>query len=239
MDERPSVPTLPDSARLASLGGLLRDVRHESDNLLAIAGAWMGFLQRPDGSAPVALEPLLGKAASAVERLTRLGKALSLCAAGLTRPVLLDVAVGELTGWALELCAPRVRVRDVELRLDIAAKDVRLRCNPGELTAALAALLGNALDAVTGKPVRLVELTAHADKGDVVFTVTDSGPGIPAAVRERLFVLGTTTKPQGLGLGLALVAAAAAAQGGTAFLDAAHPATRFVVRVPAARASQN
>jgi signal transduction histidine kinase len=39
----------------------------------------------------------------------------------------------------------------------------------------------------------------------VLITVTDTGPGIPPEVLDRIFSPFFTTKPQGSGLGLAIV----------------------------------
>jgi signal transduction histidine kinase len=40
------------------------------------------------------------------------------------------------------------------------------------------------------------------DGRTVVVTVQDTGPGIPPRIRDRLFRMGTTTKPGGMGYGL-------------------------------------
>ena len=90
-------------------------------------------------------------------------------------------------------------------------------------------------------------------------SVTDDGPGIPAADRERAFGRFARfddarsregDEAGGAGLGLAIVRATAQAHGGTAFLEAAEPANpppgdfpesapglRAVVRLPAAQPS--
>jgi signal transduction histidine kinase len=68
-----------------------------------------------------------------------------------------------------------------------------------------------------------------------VLTVTDDGPGIPEADRERVFDRfvrlddARASDDGGSGLGLAIVADIARAHGGTAELECG---SRFVVRLP-------
>jgi signal transduction histidine kinase len=46
--------------------------------------------------------------------------------------------------------------------------------------------------------------TGRSRKGEIEIGIWDSGPGIPAEIRERLFTPFFTTKPRGLGMGLAI-----------------------------------
>ena len=69
-----------------------------------------------------------------------------------------------------------------------------------------------------------------------MLSVEDDGPGIPAALRERILQPFFTTKSQGTGLGLAIVARRVAEFGGK--LDWESPVrngigTRFYVTLPA------
>ena len=68
-------------------------------------------------------------------------------------------------------------------------------------------LLRNAIDAVREQdsPVRKMSVrTAIGEGGAIQVSVSDSGPGISAAVAERLYTAFFSTKPQGLGLGLCI-----------------------------------
>jgi signal transduction histidine kinase len=76
-----------------------------------------------------------------------------------------------------------------------------------------------------------------------VLTVTDDGPGIPPADRERAFDRFVRlddarsrdeTDTGGAGLGLAIVRAIARTHGGSAHLEGATPGLRAVVRLPTA-----
>jgi two-component system OmpR family sensor kinase len=72
-----------------------------------------------------------------------------------------------------------------------------------------------------------------------VLVVEDDGPGVPAAVRDRIFerfVRGDGDRGTSAGLGLSIVRAVADSHGGTVTLEDAHPGARFVVRLPRAQA---
>lgn len=69
--------------------------------------------------------------------------------------------------------------------------------------------------------------------GDAVsLRVTDSGPGIPHEIRDRMFDPFFTTKANGSGLGLAVVHRAIEAHRGLVFVDSTTRGTRFTVILP-------
>ena len=68
--------------------------------------------------------------------------------------------------------------------------------------------------------------------GGVAISVSDSGPGIPAGIRDRLFDPFFTTKTDGSGLGLAVVHRAIDAHRGLVLLDSGAPGTRFTIILP-------
>jgi len=70
--------------------------------------------------------------------------------------------------------------------------------------------------------------------GGVALSVTDSGPGIPAELRDRLFDPFFTTKVGGSGLGLAVVQRAIDAHRGLVFLDTSSGGTCFTIVLPRA-----
>jgi signal transduction histidine kinase len=74
---------------------------------------------------------------------------------------------------------------------------------------------------------------------EVVLVVEDDGPGVPPAVRDRIFerfVRGEGDHGSSSGLGLSIVRAVADSHGGSVTLEDAHPGARFVVRLPRAQA---
>jgi signal transduction histidine kinase len=63
-------------------------------------------------------------------------------------------------------------------------------------------LMKNALDAMSQDGGVLGVSSRRLNERLVEVVVTDTGPGIPPEIRERIFHLGTTTKPGGSGFGL-------------------------------------
>jgi signal transduction histidine kinase/CheY-like chemotaxis protein len=102
-------------------------------------------------------------------------------------------------------------------------------------------LVVNARDAVREHGGGRVVVTTRTDAGHVVLEVADDGPGIPAAIRERVFEPYFTTKnkgsDRGTGLGLATVYGIVGSHQGTIEIDIGLEGrgTTMRVRVPAAQ----
>ena len=97
---------------------------------------------------------------------------------------------------------------------------------------ALSNLLLNALQATPAGGE--VKLEAFVDEGAIIFAVTDSGAGIPADVRPRIWEPFFTTKQRGTGLGLAIVRKRLEEAGGSARLAPSRngEGARFELRLP-------
>ena len=113
-------------------------------------------------------------------------------------------------------------------------KDLRLHGDPQLLFRLFANLLDNAIKHTpSGTPIRLI---AESRAGRATVTVSDSGPGIPADERLKVFRRfyrreQSRTTP-GSGLGLSLAAAIAELHGAEISLDDNAPGVRAVVKLP-------
>jgi signal transduction histidine kinase len=104
--------------------------------------------------------------------------------------------------------------------------------DPGQLRQVFVNLIENAVFAAS--PAGAVTVRGRTADGAVELDVEDSGPGVDAATRSRLFEPLITTKDHGVGLGLALVKRIAERHGGSVgYSDRPGGGARFTVRLPA------
>jgi two-component system nitrogen regulation sensor histidine kinase NtrY len=108
----------------------------------------------------------------------------------------------------------------------------RAWADPEQLRGALINLLDNAVEA-TEAPGRVDVRTAKSD-GRVQLVVADTGRGIPAEAKEKLFQPHFSTKGRGTGLGLAIVHRVVADHHGTIRVEDNEPrGTVFTIELPA------
>src|SRR3954447_20831976 len=139
-----------------------------------------------------------------------------------------SVDLGDVGDYALADMCPDDKAT---ISVDIPAGTSVLG-DPVRLTQVLDNLVTNAVR--YGGP--RITVSAHRDGGLVHLEVHDDGPGVPAALRERIFDVYTrgpdSARVGGSGLGLAIVRELCAAMGGTVTYDGSD-GTRFRISLPA------
>jgi signal transduction histidine kinase len=108
---------------------------------------------------------------------------------------------------------------------------------PTRLTQVLVNLIVNAVHAMQGAdraPLLCLSCTTNS-QGEAVLAVSDTGPGVPASIRERIFEPFFTTKPpgDGNGLGLSTAREIVVQHGGTLGISETAGRTVFRVELPA------
>jgi two-component system OmpR family sensor kinase len=142
-----------------------------------------------------------------------------------------DCDLSEIAREAVIARAPLAADKDIDLGL-AHATPARVHGDPQSLALLLSNLLDNALR-YTPRNGR-VDVSVDVVDGDSVLTVADTGPGIPADERERVFdrfYRGQAAGAGGSGLGLSIVRRIADAHHAAIELDAAAGGSGLVVRV--------
>lgn len=121
----------------------------------------------------------------------------------------------------------------VDLQLESSGEKVQAMGDPARFSQVISILVGNAIDACKTSKSKAVLVTYELQGEEVVIRVSDTGPGIPASEREKLFKPFTSTKKTGMGIGLFIAKRVIETHfSGSLELDSATKKTTFVLRVP-------
>ena len=146
-----------------------------------------------------------------------------------------ETSVREIVEEALELCAERFRAHNIRLAVSAVDPEAVINCREAQICQVLLNLLQNAFDELVDlEGERWVRLDVSYCTGWVVFSVSDSGPGIAPQHRGDIMEPFFTTKPvgKGVGLGLSISRSIALEHGGTLELDEESPHTCFRLKLP-------
>jgi len=93
-------------------------------------------------------------------------------------------------------------LRTHRLDLDLQTADKTVLVEPHLMQQVVFNLINNACQAM--KDPGRVKISSHARESKIIFTVEDTGPGIPIEIQKRIFEPFFTTKKEGHGTGLGL-----------------------------------
>jgi signal transduction histidine kinase len=172
------------------------------------------------GDPKAALAQALEDAAGVLRTFNAVLAIARLQAAGQT-PDPVNFDAGELAAGVAELYEPLCEEKGLDFKAELTPQ-LPARGNREFIAQALANLIDNAVKYTP--PGGAVTLRARRrSSGEVEFSVTDTGPGVPEADRSRIvqrFVrLENSRNEPGAGLGLSLVAAVAEAHRGRLEID--------------------
>ena len=221
---------LAERERLASLGRMAATVAHEIKNPLSAIKS-IAQVMREDESLRKEYERDLGLIVGETDRLSQSVTQL-LSFARKESPAGQPLSVDELVRSVADLFRASASEQGIVLDCEIKVHAELTGKSVSALRDALSNLLLNALQATPqgGK----VELIAVAANGDLVIRVQDSGSGVPADLRERIWEPFFTTRQRGTGLGLAIVRKRVQEVGGSASLETGHNGrgALFQLRLP-------
>ncbi len=229
--------------RLAALGGMAAQMAHEIRNPIAAIAVTTQLLRRRLQAAGVPTDP----ADRIAREVARVEQTIAHCLE-YVRPIrpartpqplrpLLEQAAAQAQG---ESGSPLL-----EIRMDCGSGLDEVSCDGPRLTEVFRNLVLNAAEAMEGNG----HVAVHAQREDpapgdetahgsyAVIRFTDTGPGVPGELRDRIFHPYFTTKTQGTGIGLAMARKIVEAhQGLIDVSSAAGGGAAFTIRLPLAPA---
>lgn len=220
------------AARMESVGKLAGGIAHDFNNLLAVVRTTAFLLEHESDSAKRASDLALIREMS--DRAAALTRSL-LSFTG--RPAAKREAVN-LAAVVMNLAPIFQRAVDARIKVTVDAHSTRtILGDAAELEQIVMNLVMNARDAMPEGGALTIEVHDEPEAATTVLVVADTGQGIAAELRERVFEPYFTTKSAhaapGAGLGLATVYGLVQGHGGTIVVDdAPRGGARLTVRLP-------
>lgn len=238
---------LRQSEKLGAMGSLLAGVAHELNNPLSIVMGRAGLLEEKAAGTPMADDAR--RIANAADRCGRIVRTFLSMAR--SKPVAhAAVQIDDLVRGAADLLQYSLRTSGITLALDLADSLPAIAADPDRLGQVVLNLVVNAQQAMssmamgdakpgTNQPRHLRLSTGfipalRGQPAQVWLRAQDSGPGVPATLRDRIFDPYFTTKPEGsgTGLGLAVSRSIAREHGGDLVLESSDHGACFCLTLP-------
>ena len=241
------VTPLIRAQRVAAWRDVARRLAHEIKNPLTPIQLSAERLRRHFGSAPPQTVALVRECTDAiiteVEALKGLVDEFAQFAR-LRGPRLLPVDLNALVTDTLQLYAAVLLQGAVRLETQLSVDVPKVRIDAEQLRQVIINLVDNALEALGGPGMAgrpgatssaILVTTSYDRRNEVVrLVVSDNGPGVPPADRDKLFMPYYSTKGRGSGLGLAIVRRIVVEHGGTIEVGVVQPTgTSFTIELPA------
>ena len=226
---------LHQNEKMAAMGSLLAGVSHELNNPLAVVVAQSTLLH--EFSTDPQTKARAEKVRAAAERCGRIVKSF-LGMVRLHPPAQTETDLNQVVRSALEVTAYGARSSGIGVDTEFAEGGPLVVLGDADhLTQVAANFMVNSQHALAPQQTdrRIKVRTFRARNGAAGFSVEDNGPGIPPAIRDRIFESYFTTKPVGVGTGIGLSISKSIVErhNGRIWFEEVRPSgARFVVELP-------
>ena len=218
------------NSRLALIGQMLSSLLHDFKTPMTIISGYTQLIAfEEDRQKRMAFSDLLMKQFEIMNNMIR--EVLSF-ARGDSQILIRKVFVSNFLNEVRELLLPEISGKNIELVIDMRY-DGAARFDDIKMKRVLLNLGRNSIEAMPGGGRLLI--MSEKDGNDLIFTIQDSGSGIPEAIKDKLLKKAFVTfgKESGTGLGLAIVKKIVDEhRGEITFESAEGKGTIFKIRMP-------
>lgn len=223
---------LQTADRMAALSRVSSGVAHEVKNPLNAILLHVEVARAKLAHGDTEIEPQMEIISREILRLDRVVKTFL----DFTKPVELSlstVRLGELLAEIVELARPQAESSEIQVTVEREPDEVEVRVDRDLVKQAFLNIVVNAMQAMPeGGELRF---SSFASEDTAEIRISDTGPGIPPELRDKIFRLYFTTKKEGSGIGLAMAFRIVQLHDGTIdFTSEPGRGTTFCIRLPIA-----
>jgi signal transduction histidine kinase len=224
---------LVQSEKIASVGRMAAGVAHEINNPLAGALIYAELLKERLSDDPQChsdIQEVIHQTLRCKKIVAELLE-FSRQSIGQTSSFSLEYLVGQ----CLNLLVNQALFQNIQVFTEIEPDMPEMVGDIGQLQQVFTNLFINAAHAMEGKGLLKVTADYQPDHSRFVIKVSDTGPGIPVDLRDKIFDIFFTTKPvgKGTGLGLSITQNIVQLHGGTITFECPHGGgTTFLIELP-------
>jgi signal transduction histidine kinase len=224
------------SRRMANIGKLTSGVAHEVKNPINSIVVHLEILRNKLNEPDADTQRHMDVIAAEIQRLDRVVQTL----VDFTRPVelqLVETDLRSLVEQAAFMAKPDCERQGVHLETEIAAEPLPAKVDIDLVKQALLNIVINGAQAMENGGT--LTLRALRSDGEAQLEIQDTGPGIPPAIRDKIFNLYFTTKKSGSGIGLAMTYRILQLHNGSVHFDTrSGEGTTFYLNLPLVRSEQ-
>lgn len=234
--------SMVNSSRLSALGEMAAGIAHEINNPLAVISNLSRFIRKKISLGKSTDELILSGLSDVDETVARISTiihGLRNLSRDSSQEDLNPVVLKAIFSDVLAVCKERFRNHSVDFNVidHDGLLETTIACRQIQISQVILNLLTNSFDAVcsTQSEDKWVKIEfVQTIKNEIEVRVSDSGPGVPEAIKSKIFDPFFTTKDvgKGTGLGLSLSKSIIQKHGGSLNLDQSIGFTQFSIVLP-------
>lgn len=231
---------LTNSSKLAALGEMAGGVAHEINNplqILSLSVEQIRLLLEADKMDVVACEKVCEQMDSTIDRVNNIVKGMKLISRDGGQDPYEEVDIKQVVSETLSFCKEKFKNSGVKLLVyEEDHSSYKVLGQKVRISQVILNLLNNAFDAISKNRNKTIRVSLGHNNDNVIIAISDSGPGVPDELVEKIFQPFFTTKEigKGTGLGLSISKGIIEQHKGSFYLDEDNR-SKFIIKIPLAK----
>ncbi len=224
-------------SKMATLGEMSSSIIHEINNPMAVILSNSEIIER-FAEGKISDINILKKSSASIkrmnERIIKIIKSIQAHTRDGSNDSFCPSNLNSIFQNVHDLTKPKFTCLSIDIAFSAPEEKLKILCRSVQIEQVLINLINNSIDAMEDLEEKWIKVEHEIINDQVIISVTDSGPGIPAELQGKILKPFFTTKERGkgTGLGLSISATIINEHKGEFIIDKNHPHTRFLIKLP-------